>query len=114
MDVETDAKVQRTIQTEFASSTLLCIAHRLNTIGTLLSYCSHSHEAHAHPRSVYYDRILVMDQGKVAEFDTPLNLIQKEKGTFREMCLKSGTFAELEAAAKAKAEADGPGPAPAS
>ena len=34
VDAETDAKVQRTIQTEFASSTLLCIAHRLNTIGT--------------------------------------------------------------------------------
>ena len=33
VDVETDAKLQRTIQTEFASSTLLCIAHRLNTIG---------------------------------------------------------------------------------
>jgi ABC-type multidrug transport system fused ATPase/permease subunit len=36
VDVETDAKLQRTIQTEFASSTLLCIAHRLNTIGKLL------------------------------------------------------------------------------
>jgi ABC-type multidrug transport system fused ATPase/permease subunit len=32
VDVETDAKLRRTIQTEFA--TLLCIAHRLNTIGT--------------------------------------------------------------------------------
>jgi ATP-binding cassette subfamily C (CFTR/MRP) protein 1 len=34
VDVETDAKLQKTIQTEFATSTLLCIAHRLNTIGT--------------------------------------------------------------------------------
>ncbi|KAI0929440.1 hypothetical protein AcV7_005292 [Taiwanofungus camphoratus] len=33
VDVEMDAKLQKTIQTEFASSTLLCIAHRLNTIG---------------------------------------------------------------------------------
>lgn len=33
VDVETDAKVQQTIKTEFRSSTLLCIAHRLNTIG---------------------------------------------------------------------------------
>lgn len=33
MDVETDAKLQKTIQTEFAASTLLCVAHRLNTIG---------------------------------------------------------------------------------
>jgi ATP-binding cassette subfamily C (CFTR/MRP) protein 1 len=29
VDVETDAKLQKTIQTEFADSTLLCIAHRL-------------------------------------------------------------------------------------
>ena len=41
---------------------------------------------------------------QIVEFDTPYNLIQKEEGTFRQMCLKSGTFAELEAAAKAKAE----------
>lgn len=41
---------------------------------------------------------------QIAEFDTPLNLIQKESGIFRNMCLQSGTFAELEAAAKAKAE----------
>nr|VWO94880.1 MRP-like transporter [Ganoderma boninense] len=67
VDVETDAKVQQTIQAEFASSTLLCIAHRLNTI-------------------VYYDRILVMDGGKVAEFDTPLNLFDKEDSVFRSLC----------------------------
>ncbi|KAI0701717.1 multidrug resistance-associated ABC transporter [Earliella scabrosa] len=67
VDVETDAKVQRTIQTEFASSTLLCIAHRLNTI-------------------VYYDRILVMDDGKVVEFDAPLDLFDKEDSIFRSLC----------------------------
>ncbi|KAI0718208.1 multidrug resistance-associated ABC transporter [Cerioporus squamosus] len=67
VDVETDSKVQRTIQTEFASSTLLCIAHRLNTI-------------------VYYDRVLVMDAGKVVEFDTPLNLFDKEDSVFRSLC----------------------------
>jgi ATP-binding cassette, subfamily C (CFTR/MRP), member 1 len=33
VDLETDAKLQKTIRTEFASSTVLCIAHRLNTIG---------------------------------------------------------------------------------
>ena len=86
VDVETDAKIQRTIQTEFASSTLLCIAHRLNTIGTLLSSRTHKCVAHVHPHSVYYDRILVMDQGKVAEFDTPLNLYDKEGSIFRSLC----------------------------
>ena len=38
------------------------------------------------PRSVYYDRILVMDQGKIAEFDTPLNLYDKEGSIFRSLC----------------------------
>ena len=33
VDVETDAKLQKTIQAEFHACTLLCIAHRLNTIG---------------------------------------------------------------------------------
>lgn len=34
------------------------------------------------------------------EFDTPYNLIRREGGLFRDMCLKSGTFSELEQAAK--------------
>ncbi|KAJ3506143.1 hypothetical protein NLJ89_g7032 [Agrocybe chaxingu] len=67
VDVETDAKLQRTIQTEFASSTLLCIAHRLNTIA-------------------YYDRVLVMDDGKVVEYDAVLNLFDKEDSIFRSLC----------------------------
>ncbi|KAH9950728.1 multidrug resistance-associated ABC transporter [Amylocystis lapponica] len=71
VDVEMDAKLQRTIQTEFALSTLLCIAHRLNTI-------------------VYYDRIIVMDAGQVAEFDTPLNLFDKEDSIFRSLCNEAG------------------------
>jgi ABC-type transport system involved in cytochrome bd biosynthesis fused ATPase/permease subunit len=33
VDVQLDAKVQLTIQSELKESTLLCIAHRLNTIG---------------------------------------------------------------------------------
>ncbi|EMD36548.1 hypothetical protein CERSUDRAFT_115579 [Gelatoporia subvermispora B] len=71
VDVETDAKVQKTIQTEFASSTLMCIAHRLNTI-------------------VYYDRVIVMDAGQVAEFDTPLNLFDREDSIFRTLCNEAG------------------------
>ncbi|KAJ7195708.1 P-loop containing nucleoside triphosphate hydrolase protein, partial [Mycena haematopus] len=65
VDVETDAKLQRTIWTEFASATLLCIAHRLNTIST---YCN---------------CIFVMDSGEVAEFDTVLNLFDKDDSIFR-------------------------------
>jgi ABC-type sugar transport system ATPase subunit len=36
--------------------------------------------------SVYYDRVLVMDAGKVAEFDTPLNLYDRQDSIFRSLC----------------------------
>ncbi|KAI8989077.1 multidrug resistance-associated ABC transporter [Trametes punicea] len=87
IDFATDAKIQKTIREEFGDSLLLTVAHRLRTV-------------------IDYDRLIVLDKGELAEFDTPLNLIQKEGGIFRSMCLKSGTFAELEATAKAKAERD--------
>ena len=49
----------------------------------------------------------MLDAGRVVEFDTPYNLLQKADGVFRGMCVKSGSFGELEAAARAKAEKDG-------
>ena len=42
------------------------------------------------PSLVYYDRIIVMDAGKVAEFDTPLNLFDKEDSIFRSLCNEAG------------------------
>ena len=39
---------------------------------------------------MYYDRILVMDAGQVAEFDTPLNLFDKEDSIFRSLCDEAG------------------------
>ncbi|TFK37295.1 multidrug resistance-associated ABC transporter [Crucibulum laeve] len=86
IDFATDAKIQATIREEFHNSLLLTVAHRLRTV-------------------IDYDRLIVLDKGQIAEFDTPWNLIQKD-GIFRNMCLKSGSFSELEAAAKAKAEHD--------
>lgn len=56
VDFETDASIQRTIRSgRFADSTLLVVAHRLNTI-------LDSH------------RVLVMDDGEVAELDAPAAL----------------------------------------
>lgn len=66
VDLETDAKIQKTIRTEFSDKTLLTIAHRLLTI-------------------LSYDRICVMDFGEVVEFGTPLELFQNESGIFRAM-----------------------------
>lgn len=35
---------------------------------------------------VYYDRVMVMDAGVVAEFDTPLNLYDRKDSIFRSLC----------------------------
>jgi ATP-binding cassette subfamily C (CFTR/MRP) protein 1 len=67
---QTDALVQTAIKTGFLGKTLLCIAHRLKTI-------------------IDYDRICVMDQGQIAELDTPINLYNRG-GIFRGMCERSG------------------------
>jgi hypothetical protein len=48
--------------------------------------------------------------GQIAEMGTPWELIQREDGILRDMCLKSGSFMELEATAKAKAEGADPAP----
>ncbi|KAA6390531.1 MAG: putative Multidrug resistance-associated protein [Streblomastix strix] len=55
VDVETDAKIQRTIREQFVDQTVFVIAHRLNTI-------------------MNSDRIMVMSEGRVAEIDSPQNL----------------------------------------
>lgn len=70
VDFETDARVQETMATGFAGKTVLCIAHRLRTI-------------------IHYDRICVMDQGRIAELDSPVNLWDRG-GIFRAMCERSG------------------------
>ncbi|KAI9247698.1 hypothetical protein BDA99DRAFT_565069 [Phascolomyces articulosus] len=85
VDFDTDHQIQQTIRKEFVDSSLLCIAHRIRTVAD-------------------YDRILVLDHGKVIEFDTPYNLISQEDGVFRQMCERSGEFTELLAIATAKHE----------
>ena len=39
---------------------------------------------------MYYDRIIVMDAGRVAEFDTPLNLFDDAASMFRSLCDEAG------------------------
>lgn len=75
VDMETDDKIQATMAKGFRGKTLLCIAHRLRTI-------------------IGYDRICVMDKGRIAEMGPPLELWKREGGIFRGMCDRSGIRVE--------------------
>jgi ABC-type multidrug transport system fused ATPase/permease subunit len=80
VDMTTDALIQRSIREEFGDSTLLVIAHRLSTIAD-------------------FDRILVLSDGRLAEFGTPSELWERDggKGMFRAMCEESGEKDKLRA-----------------
>jgi ABC-type multidrug transport system fused ATPase/permease subunit len=72
IDYATDAKIQETLR-ELHSSTIITIAHRLQTI-------------------IDYDKVLVLDHGRVIEFEHPWDLINREGGLFRSMCENSGNM----------------------
>ncbi|XP_052762586.1 LOW QUALITY PROTEIN: multidrug resistance-associated protein 1-like [Mya arenaria] len=70
VDMETDELIQRTIREEFKGCTILTIAHRLNTI-------------------MDYDKIMVLDNGLIKEFDSPKNLLADSTSTFYGMAKDS-------------------------
>ncbi|KAM4531012.1 multidrug resistance-associated protein 1 isoform 2-T2 [Odontesthes bonariensis] len=70
VDMETDNLIQSTIRSQFEDCTVLTIAHRLNTI-------------------MDYTRVLVLEKGKLAEFDAPSNLIT-QRGAFYKMAKDAG------------------------
>lgn len=75
VDVETDKILQQTIRSEFKDKTIITIAHRLNTI-------------------LDSDRILVLEKGEIAEFDTPSNLLKNKKSLFYSLCKQGGFIDE--------------------
>ncbi|XP_061394489.1 multidrug resistance-associated protein 1 isoform X12 [Musca vetustissima] len=66
VDLETDDLIQKTIRSEFADCTILTIAHRLNTI-------------------MDSDKVIVLDKGEIAEFDSPANLLNNPQSAFYSM-----------------------------
>ncbi|CDQ77581.1 unnamed protein product [Oncorhynchus mykiss] len=66
MDSETDSLIQETIRNAFQDCTTLTIAHRLHTV-------------------LNCDRIMVLNQGQVVEFDEPSNLLANENSRFCSM-----------------------------
>uniref|UniRef100_A0A7M4EQJ9 ABC-type glutathione-S-conjugate transporter n=1 Tax=Crocodylus porosus TaxID=8502 RepID=A0A7M4EQJ9_CROPO len=70
VDVEMDLHIQSMIRTQFKECTVLTIAHRVNTI-------------------LDCNRILVLENGQIAEFDTPEKLMA-QKGLFYRLVEESG------------------------
>ncbi|XP_058809452.1 ATP-binding cassette sub-family C member 4-like [Phymastichus coffea] len=66
IDLATDALIQKTIRDKFNKCTVLTIAHRLNTV-------------------VDSDKILVMENGRVMEYDHPYLLLQNNDSYFSKM-----------------------------
>lgn len=63
VDFDTDQLIQTSIRTHFAGCTILTIAHRIDTI-------------------IDYDRVVVMDNGRVVECDSPQALLQSPGSLF--------------------------------
>ncbi|CEL57922.1 ATP-dependent bile acid permease OS=Saccharomyces cerevisiae (strain ATCC 204508 / S288c) GN=YBT1 PE=1 SV=2 [Rhizoctonia solani AG-1 IB] len=72
VDYVTDELISQTIRKEFAGSTIVTIAHRLRTI-------------------IDYDKVLVMDQGHIAEYDEPSVLLASPSSKFYGLCKATGS-----------------------
>uniref|UniRef100_A0A8C7CDD3 Uncharacterized protein n=1 Tax=Oncorhynchus kisutch TaxID=8019 RepID=A0A8C7CDD3_ONCKI len=70
VDLETDSLIQKTIRREFSHCTVLTIAHRLHSI-------------------LDSSRVMVLDAGKIVEFDSPSTLFNKQ-GHFYSMARDAG------------------------
>ncbi|THH26392.1 hypothetical protein EUX98_g7797 [Antrodiella citrinella] len=71
VDYATDELIGKTIRHEFADSTILTIAHRLRTI-------------------IDYDRVMLLDQGRIVEFDSPSVLLADSSSQFHSLCKATG------------------------
>ena len=70
IDMKTEEKIQKALQYVLNNSTVITVAHRIKTI-------------------IDYDKILVLNNGKIEEFDTPKNLLKNEKSLFFQLYSKS-------------------------
>ncbi|KAJ6552953.1 multidrug resistance-associated ABC transporter [Mycena capillaripes] len=72
VDYATDELIGKTIRHEFKASTILTIAHRLRTV-------------------IDYDKIMLLDQGTIAEFDRPSVLLANKSSKFYALCKATGS-----------------------
>ncbi|KAG0255459.1 hypothetical protein DFQ27_006228, partial [Actinomortierella ambigua] len=71
VDLATDALIQKAIRVDLADSTVVTIAHRLNTI-------------------IDFDKVLVLDRGQVVEFDSPHALLNRPGSFFGQLVDETG------------------------
>ncbi|KAJ3416990.1 Multidrug resistance-associated protein 1 [Chytridiales sp. JEL 0842] len=70
VDQAADELIQKSIRTHFADSTVISIAHRLNTVAG-------------------FDKILVLDDGVAVEYDRP-SVLMNQNGMFRQLAERTG------------------------
>ena len=75
MDSNTDMVIQQVLRDSFDKCTILTIAHRISTI-------------------IDYDMIVVMDQGRVVETGTPVELLARKESKFRRLAMENGAIVE--------------------
>jgi ABC-type multidrug transport system fused ATPase/permease subunit len=83
MDDDSDKSMQRVIKECFPNTTVISIAHRLDTI-------------------VEYDRVLVLERGQITDYDTPHALLMNRDSIFSQMAKASGTTQYEQLVQKAK------------
>ncbi|KAF7334709.1 hypothetical protein MVEN_02301600 [Mycena venus] len=73
MDHTTDEKIRHVVDTQMKGLTVVAIAHRISTI-------------------VNYNKILVLDNGSVAEFDHPRGLLSNPESRFARLAATQGIY----------------------
>ena len=71
IDYQTDQIIQNVIRNELQDQTVVTIAHRLDTV-------------------LDYDKIMVMDSGRIVEFDSPELLLKRKNSYFARMFFLAG------------------------
>jgi ABC-type multidrug transport system fused ATPase/permease subunit len=71
VDWNTDRLIQETVRERFNKSTVLIIAHRLNTI-------------------IDTDKVMVLSKGELLQFGTPAELLREKTGYFAKMVAEYG------------------------
>jgi ATP-binding cassette, subfamily C (CFTR/MRP), member 1 len=75
VDYHTDRQVREVLKSEFTHSTVISIAHRIDSI-------------------LHADKVLVLSAGKVVEYDSPARLLARTDGQFRSLAQEAGIDVE--------------------